>query len=151
MLGQHVFPERLAEPDCPYGTSRAVEDFEEFVKKCQAAMLSRTAEPPHAPAPAFSAPHSGGHVNLGDGVGFELGIVGESHYVPELQEIAKRRKAASYRPVFRAVTAQGGVAQCRAKLFGGTLEKPNIGVWLDIDPPDELLRRLTASVSDQPF
>jgi hypothetical protein len=57
-------------------------------------MLSRTAEPPHAPAPAFSAPHSGGHVNLGDGVGFELGIVGESHYVPELQEIAKRRKAA---------------------------------------------------------
>ena len=128
---------------------------------------------------------------LGDGVGYELGIVGESHYTSELRALGERRSdahvplefvatllrepanpydpnaivvlsdrgnvigylsredAIDYRPVLLAVEARKKTAQCRAKLIGGTPEKPNIGVWLDIDPPRELLVRLQAA--DQPF
>ena len=59
-----------------------------------------------------------------------------------------REHAVEYGPLFAALSARGQVAQCRAKLVGGTKAKPNIGVWLDIDPVEELLARLT---NDQPF
>ncbi len=60
-----------------------------------------------------------------------------------------REDAVDYGPVLEAVAASGKTAQCRAKLIGGTVGKRNIGVWLDIDPPDELLVKLGAV--DQPF
>ena len=59
-----------------------------------------------------------------------------------------REHAAEYGPVFAALAAHGQIAQCKAKMFGGTKAKPNIGVWLDIDPVEELLARFT---NDQPF
>ena len=74
------------------GVSTVGDDFEEFVKQRQAVMLSRAAEPRPAQAPAASASHPG--VNLGDGVGFELGIVGESHYMSALRKIARRHNVA---------------------------------------------------------
>jgi hypothetical protein len=54
-----------------------------------------------------------------------------------------RQDAVRYRPVFLALTAKGQVATCRAKMFGGTADKANIGVWLDIDAVEDLLVRLT--------
>lgn len=129
-------------------------------------------------------------VDLGDGVGFELGIVGESNYMSALRAIAKRRTTAGepvefiatlqlqpdnpydanavvvlsdfgetigylsrgdavdYGPALKAIAETGHPAQCRAKLVGGTREKRNMGVWLDIDDPDELLARVT---NTQPF
>lgn len=59
-----------------------------------------------------------------------------------------RGDAEDYGPALRAVASKGQSAQCRAKLVGGTREKRNMGVWLDIDPPEELLERFTY---EQPF
>lgn len=159
------------------------EDFEDVVRARATVLLS----PLRTVAPATPAPSA---VDLGDGVGFEMGIVGEGYYGVEIRRIAgrpqaqgtcveftvtllpeptnqydpnavmvlsdrgktigylSREHAVEYAPVFTALAAHGQVAQCRAKMFGGTKAKPNIGVWLDIDPVEELLARLT---NDQPF
>jgi hypothetical protein len=170
------------------GASTLHEDFEDLVRGRTAVLLS----PPRIVAPTQPAPTPAPRrsVDLGDGAGFEMGIVGEGYYGVEIRRIAGRPKAegasaeftvtllpeptnqydpnavvvlsdrgrtighlsrehaADYAPVFTALAAQGQVAHCRAKMFGGTKAKPNIGVWLDIDPVEELLARLT---NDQPF
>jgi len=134
----------------------------------------------------------GGREDVGDGVGYELAIVGESHYMAELRALGSRRSdsglplefiatllreptnpydanaivvlsdrgkpigylskedALDYGPALVAIETQNKTAQCRAKLVGGTKEKRNIGVWLDIDPPGELLERLGV-VGEEPF
>jgi hypothetical protein len=167
------------------------DDFEQVVAHHRAAMLSSSRDGGPAPDTPTRGhqrrrPNVERPQDLGDGVGFELAIVGESHYMAELRALAKRRSAAGapvefvatlirepenpfdpnaivvmsdrgntigyltredavdYGPVLAAVLAAGQTAQCRAKLIGGTVGKRNIGVWLDIDPPDELLARLTA-------
>jgi hypothetical protein len=170
------------------GAKTLHEDFEDVVRGRTAVLLSSrrvVASAPPTPIPII--PHS---VDLGDGVGFEMGIVGEGYYGVEIRRIAgrpqaqgtsvefmvtllpeptnqhdpnavvvlsdrsktigylSREHAVDYGPVFAALAAHGQVAQCRAKMFGGTKAKPNIGVWLDIDPVEELLARLT---NDQPF
>jgi hypothetical protein len=162
------------------------EDFEDVVRGRTAVLLS----PPRIVTSARPTPAPTRSVDLGDGVGFEMGIVGEGYYGVEIRRIAgrpqaggasveftvtllpeptnqydpnavvvlsdrsrtigylSREHAVDYAPVFTALAAHGQVAQCRAKMFGGTKAKPNIGVWLDIDPVEELLARLT---NDQPF
>ena len=164
------------------------DDFEDVVRGRTAVLLSPLRiVAPAQPTPTPELPRP---VDLGDGVGFEMGIVGEGYYGVEIRRIAgrpqaqgtsveftvtllpeptnqydpnavmvlsdrskpigylSREHAVEYGPVFTALAAHGQVAQCRAKMFGGTKAKPNIGVWLDIDPVEELLARLT---NDQPF
>jgi hypothetical protein len=174
------------------GAQTLHEDFEEVVRGRTTVLLSPLRRPPMPPAPprAATVATPSRAVDLGDGIGFEMGIVGEARYGVEIRRIAGRRQAqgecmeftvtllpepdneydpnavvvlsdrsktigylsredaAEYGPVFTALAAHGQVAQCRAKMFGGTDAKPNIGVWLDIDPVEELLERLT---NDQPF
>ncbi len=168
------------------GAKTLHEDFEEIVRGRTTVLLSSL----RIATPAQPSPASARSVDLGDGVGFEMGIVGEGYYGVEIRRIAgrpraqgasveftvtllpeptnqydpnavvvlsdrsktigylSREHAVEYAPVFAALAARGQVAQCRAKMFGGTKAKPNIGVWLDIDPVEELLARLT---NDQPF
>lgn len=57
-----------------------------------------------------------------------------------------REDAAAYRLVLAAVSATGKKGVCRAKLIGGTSEKPSIGVMIDLLDPDALLARF-----GQPF
>jgi hypothetical protein len=132
-------------------------------------------------------------VNLGDGVGFEMGIVGESYYGLEIKRIAGNRLArgeevvftvtlrrephneydsnavavigsygkkighlsrdyaVEYGEVLKLLEARGLSATCSAKMFGGKGHKRNIGVWLDIEPPDVLLARFSSEADEQPF
>src|SRR6185295_6379150 len=157
------------------------EDFEDVVRGRTAVLLS----PQRIVPPAQPTPTPARSVDLGDGVGFELGIVGEASYDVEIRRIAgppqtegtsveftvtllpeptnqfdpnavavlsdrskpigylSREHAVEYGSVFTLLSANSQVAQCRAKMFGGTKAKPNIGVWLDIEPVEELLARLT--------
>jgi hypothetical protein len=57
-----------------------------------------------------------------------------------------REDAAAYRLVLAAVGPTGKKAVCRAKLIGGTSEKPSIGVMIDLLDPGALLARF-----GQPF
>ena len=167
------------------------DDFEDVVRGRTGVLISpRRIVPPSQPAPTpVPTPTLAPAVDLGDGIGFEMGIVGEGYYAVEIRRIASRPQpqgtsveftvtllpepanqydpnavvvlsdrnkaigylssehAAEYGPVFAALAAHGQVAQCRAKMCGGSKAKPNIGVWLDIDPAEALLERLT---NDQP-
>ena len=60
-----------------------------------------------------------------------------------------REDAAAYRDLFGALHSKGRVGHCRAKLIGGTAERPSIGVILDLEEHTELSARLAAE--DQPF
>ena len=59
-----------------------------------------------------------------------------------------RDDAAAYQLVIHAIVTGGKRAICRAKLIGGTTDKPSIGVMIDLDEPNALLAR---APSDQPF
>jgi hypothetical protein len=59
-----------------------------------------------------------------------------------------REDAVAYRDVLSALSAQQAAAVCRAKLIGGTAEKPSIGAMLDLRAPDEILAILSNA---QPF
>jgi hypothetical protein len=60
-----------------------------------------------------------------------------------------RDDAAMYRPVFDVLAVRHVIGIARAKLIGGQVDKPSIGVVLDLHPPTELLAILTPV--DQPF
>jgi len=168
----------------PFAVAQAIEGEQ------AAAAIAVSPQPKGSPTPPITPTSLSRPVDLGDGIGFEMGIVGEGHYGVELRRIAgtrqargesvefiatlqpeptnpydpqavvvfsdrgktigylSREHAMEYGPVFAALAANGQTAQCKAKLFGGTKAKPNIGVWLDIDPVEELLARLTNA---QPF
>jgi hypothetical protein len=60
-----------------------------------------------------------------------------------------RDDAAKYRDVGKGLTARKAVGLCRAKLIGGTPDKPSIGVALDLADPASTLAAITGDV--QPF
>jgi hypothetical protein len=60
-----------------------------------------------------------------------------------------REDAKDYRVVFDTLAKTKNKAICRARLIGGTADKPNFGVMIDLASPDELLARLTPG--GQPF
>lgn len=60
-----------------------------------------------------------------------------------------RADAVWYQPVFAALAAQQLIAVARAKLMGGVADKPSIGVILDLDTPEDLVRALAPP--GQPF
>jgi hypothetical protein len=43
------------------------------------------------------------------------------------------------------------IAVCSARMFGGKGRKKNIGVWLDMEPADVLMARLSSQTDEQPF
>ena len=46
----------------------------------------------------------------------------------------KRDDAALYQPkILQHMRVSGAYPSCKGKFFGGTTEKPSLGVWLDID------------------
>jgi hypothetical protein len=60
-----------------------------------------------------------------------------------------REDAVDYGAVGRALTTCKAIGLCRAKLIGGTSEKPSIGVVLDLADPETTLAAITGTV--QPF
>jgi hypothetical protein len=60
-----------------------------------------------------------------------------------------RDDAAAYQPMTRILVAKHLAGLCRAKLIGGTPEKPSIGVVLSLASPEEVLAALAPH--DQPF
>jgi hypothetical protein len=60
-----------------------------------------------------------------------------------------RDDAAQYRDVGKALTTRKAIGTCRAKLIGGTADKPSIGVALDLADPAVTLAAITGEV--QPF
>jgi hypothetical protein len=131
--------------------------------------------------------------DLGDGVNFEMAIVGESYYGLEIKRIAgdrlangeevvfqvtiarephneydsnaiavigsygkkighfSRDYAVEYQQVLQLIEARGMIAVCSARMFGGKGRKKNIGVWLDMEPADVLMARLSSQTDEQPF
>jgi hypothetical protein len=61
----------------------------------------------------------------------------------------QRDDAVRYRPVFTALAARHLIGVARAKLIGGVVGKPSIGVMLDINQPTDLLESLAPE--GQPF
>jgi collagen type III alpha len=60
-----------------------------------------------------------------------------------------RDDAVRYRATFATLTARHLIGVARAKLIGGVVGKPSIGVMLDINQPTDLLESLAPE--DQPF
>jgi hypothetical protein len=60
-----------------------------------------------------------------------------------------RGDAVEYRDVGRFLTKEKAVGLCRARLIGGTPDKPSIGVVLGLADPETTLATLTGI--DQPF
>lgn len=60
-----------------------------------------------------------------------------------------RDDAAQYREVGHALMARKAIGTCRAKLIGGSADKPSIGVALDLADPAETLAAIAGEV--QPF
>ena len=60
-----------------------------------------------------------------------------------------REDAVEYKPVCEALIAQKAIGLCRARLIGGTTNKPSIGVMLDLAEPATLLD--TIAPTDSPF
>jgi hypothetical protein len=132
--------------------------------------------------------NAGATVELGRGV--EIGIVGESFHLPELQWIRLQglgsepeaypvrfhaylipepenpygrdgnavrvesprggtighlsdEHALAYASVFKVLHAARRVGVCRARAFGGTASKPNIGVWVTIGDAAWLAEQIT--------
>ena len=50
-----------------------------------------------------------------------------------------RDDALAYQPVTQVLVAQHAAGICRAKLIGGTPNKPSIGVTLNLASPEEIL------------
>lgn len=50
-----------------------------------------------------------------------------------------REAALAYQPVLQQLAARKRVAVCAANITGGTVDKPNWGVFLDVADPDEAL------------
>lgn len=53
-----------------------------------------------------------------------------------------RAEAARYQQLFLQLATQGLVGICSARLVGGTKTKPSIGVFLDVDPPTSIAKKL---------
>lgn len=49
-----------------------------------------------------------------------------------------RQLALQYTPVLARLEAAGGAVVCQARVFGGTPEKPSLGVWLDLCGVEQL-------------
>lgn len=60
-----------------------------------------------------------------------------------------REDAMDYRTVFKALAETQKVGVCRAKLIGGTSDKPSFGVMVDLKAPDALLAAVAPG--GQPF
>lgn len=64
-----------------------------------------------------------------------------------------RKDARAYATVFNVLGTKRQCGLCRARLVGGTEEKPSYGVVLDLKHPKPLLKELTRATTDpdQPF
>ena len=51
-----------------------------------------------------------------------------------------REDAPRYRQTLFELRARGEIGRCSGRFVGGTTEKPNIGVWLDLIPPTRLAK-----------
>jgi hypothetical protein len=60
-----------------------------------------------------------------------------------------REDADDYRHVMKALPETGKKGVCRAKLIGGTADKPSFGVIIDLEAPEKLLALITPG--GQPF
>jgi HIRAN domain len=58
-----------------------------------------------------------------------------------------REDARQYQTALRALARSGRRGRCRAKLIGGTEDKPSLGVMIDLRSPEDLLEH----VASQPF
>jgi hypothetical protein len=57
-----------------------------------------------------------------------------------------RKTAQRYAQVFSLLGTHGRIGVCRATAVGGTTAKPLIGVWISLDPAEELLEVLSADL-----